>query len=225
MDELGLNKLFAGILVAGLMLMAGIKLADVLVPHSELTQNAYVIEVPEGGTAVAEAPKATGPEPILALLASADAIAGEKLAKKCTACHVFDQGGANKVGPALWNIVNADKGAVDGFSYSGALVDFGGQWDYAALNAFLYKPKAYISGTKMNFAGLKKPSDRANMIAYLRQQADARLRSRGGVGVASLDADALTRRNRRSVRAGAPVTARLVDGTPHSLWVKKVNHA
>ncbi|MEK9789352.1 MAG: cytochrome c family protein [Alphaproteobacteria bacterium] len=173
MDELGLNKLFAGILVAGLMLMAGIKLADVLVPHSELTQNAYVIEVPEGGTAVAEAPKATGPEPILALLASADAIAGEKLAKKCTACHVFDQGGANKVGPALWNIVNADKGAVDGFSYSGALVDFGGQWDYAALNAFLYKPKAYISGTKMNFAGLKKPSDRANMIAYLRQQADA----------------------------------------------------
>ena len=97
MDELGLNKLFAGILVAGLMLMAGIKLADVLVPHSELTQNAYVIEVPEGGTAVAEAPKATGPEPIFALLASADAIAGEKLAKKCTACHVFDQGGATRL--------------------------------------------------------------------------------------------------------------------------------
>ena len=173
MDELGLNKLFAGILVAGLMLMAGVKLADVLVPHSEPTQNADVIEVPEGGTAVAEAPKAAGPEPIFALLASADAIAGEKLARKCTACHVFDQGGANKVGPALWNIVNADKGAVDGFSYSGALSEFGGQWDYAARIAFLYKPKAYISGTKMNFVGLKKPSDRANMIAYLRQQADA----------------------------------------------------
>ena len=80
MDELGLNKLFAGILVAGLMLMAGIKLADVLVPR-ELTQNSYVIEVPEGGT-VFEAPKATGPEPIFALLAGADALAGEKLAKK-----------------------------------------------------------------------------------------------------------------------------------------------
>ena len=173
MDELGFNKLFAGILLAGLLLMAGIKLADVLVPHSELAQNAYVIEVPEGGTTAVEAPKDTGPEPILALLASADAVAGEKLAKKCTACHVFDQGGANKVGPALWNIVNADKGAVDGFGYSNALVDFGGQWDYTALNAFLKKPKAYISGTKMNFAGLKKPSDRANMIAYLRQQASA----------------------------------------------------
>ena len=173
MDELGLNKLFAGVLVAGLMLMTGVKLAEVLVPHTELEQNAYVIEVPEGDAVAAAAPVDKGPEPIMALLASVDAAAGEKLAKKCTACHVFDQGGANKVGPALWNIVNADKGAVDGFGYSAALADFGGQWDYASLNAFLAKPKAYISGTKMNFAGLKKPADRANMIAYLRQQADS----------------------------------------------------
>ena len=86
---------------------------------------------------------------------------------------MFDSGGTNKVGPALWNIVNADKGAVDGFSYSNALLEHGGGWDYVALNLFLAKPKAYISGTKMNFAGLKKPQDRANMIAYLRQQADA----------------------------------------------------
>ena len=156
-----------------LLLMAGIKLADVLVPHSELQQNAYIIEVPEGGSDAAAAPADKGPEPVLALLASADAAAGEKLAKKCTACHVFDPGGGNKVGPALWNIVNADKGAVDGFSYSNALVEHGGAWDYVALNLFLAKPKAYISGTKMNFAGLKKPQDRANMIAYLRQQADA----------------------------------------------------
>jgi cytochrome c len=173
MDELGLNKLFAGILVAGLLLMTGVKLAEILVPHSELEQNAYVIEVPEGGAAAAAAPVDQGPEPVMALLASADAVAGEKLAKKCTACHVFDKGGANKVGPALWNVVNADKGAVEGFGYSSALAEFGGQWDYAALNAFLAKPKAYIAGTKMNFAGLKKPQDRANMIAYLRQQADA----------------------------------------------------
>ena len=173
MDELGLNKVFAAFLVAALLLMAGIKLADVLVPHSELQQNAYIIEVPEGGTDAAAAPADKGPEPVLALLASADAAAGEKLAKKCTACHVFDPGGGNKVGPALWNIVNADKGAVDGFSYSNALVEHGGAWDYVALNLFLAKPKNYISGTKMNFAGLKKPQDRANMIAYLRQQADA----------------------------------------------------
>ncbi|MEX0504519.1 cytochrome c family protein [Alphaproteobacteria bacterium LSUCC0719] len=173
MDELGLNKLFAGLLVAGLLLMTGVKLAEILVPHSELEQNAYVIEVPEGGAVADAAPADSGPEPIMALLASADVAAGEKLAKKCTACHVFDKGGANKVGPALWNVVNADKGVAEGFGYSSALAEFGGQWDYASLNAFLAKPKAYISGTKMNFAGLKKPQDRANMIAYLRQQADS----------------------------------------------------
>lgn len=174
MDALGANKIFAGVLLAGLLLMAGVKVADVLVPHTDLAQNSYVIEVPETSVASA-APVKKGPEPILALLASADAAAGEKLAKKCTACHVFEAGGANKVGPALWGIVNASKGAVDGFGYSTALAEFGGEWDYQSLNAFLAKPKAYISGTKMNFAGLKKPADRANMIAYLRQQADSQV--------------------------------------------------
>jgi cytochrome c len=122
-------------------------------------------------TAVPAAAK--GPEPILALLASADVEAGIKTAKKCTACHVFDKGGKNKVGPGLWNIVNADKANVDGFIYSAALAEMDGGWDYQALNAFLYKPKAYVAGTKMNFAGLKKPQDRANIIAYLRSLAEA----------------------------------------------------
>ena len=173
MDELGFNKLFAGLLLAALLLMAGIKTAEILVPHTELAENAYKIEVPEGEVTADAAPVDAGPEPILALLASADVAAGEKLAKKCTACHAFEAGGANKVGPALWGIVNASKGGADGFAYSSALADFGGAWDYAALNAFLKKPKAYIAGTKMNFVGFKKPQDRANMIAYLRQQADA----------------------------------------------------
>ncbi|MDB2324769.1 cytochrome c family protein [Alphaproteobacteria bacterium] len=172
MDELGLNKLFAGVLLAGLLLMAGIKIADVLVPHSELAENAYVIEVLETTEVAGVAPADKGPEPILAMLSSADPLAGEKLAKKCTACHVFAAGGANKVGPVLWGVVNKAKGAVDGFAYSTALAEYGGAWDYQSLNAFLAKPKAYIAGTKMNFAGLKKPADRANMIAYLRQQAD-----------------------------------------------------
>ena len=173
-DSLKFNKVFAGVLLAGLLLMAGVKFGQIMVPshhghgaHGETQANAYPIEVTEVASSAAAAAPA-GPEPILALLAEADIAAGMKLAKKCTACHVFDEGGANKVGPGLYNIVNADKGAVDGFAYSAALSGFGGAWDYAALNAFLYKPKAYIAGTKMNFAGLKKPKDRANMIAYLR---------------------------------------------------------
>ena len=173
MDELRLNKVFAGFLFAALLLMAGVKIADVMVPHQELAENAYVIEVAETTDIAAAAPVDTGPEPILALLASADLGAGEKLSKKCSACHVFDAGGQNKVGPALWNVVNRPLGASEGYAYSDALAGFGGAWDYAALNAFLAKPKGYISGTKMNFAGLKKPEDRANLIAWMRAKADS----------------------------------------------------
>ena len=173
MDELRLNKLFAGFLFAALLLMAGVKIADVLVPHQELAENAYVIEVAETTDIAAAAPVDTGPEPILALLAGADLDAGEKLSKKCSACNVFDAGGKNKVGPALWNVVNRPLGASEGYAYSDALAGFGGAWDYAALNAFLAKPKGYISGTKMNFAGLKKPQDRANLIAWMRAKADS----------------------------------------------------
>ena len=173
MDELRLNKLFAGFLFAALLLMAGVKIADVMVPHQELAENAYVIEVAETTDIAAAAPVDTGPEPILALLAGADLGAGEKLSKKCSACHVFDAGGQNKVGPALWNVVNRPLGASEGYAYSGALASFGCAWDYAALNAFLAKPKGYISGTKMNFAGLKKPQDRANLIAWMRAKADS----------------------------------------------------
>lgn len=173
MDNLQFNKIFAGLLMAALLAMAGIKVAEILVPHQKLADNAYPIEVTETVAVASAAAAPAGPEPILAMLADADIAAGQKLAKKCTACHVFEKGGANKTGPALWNIVNADKGGADGFGYSQALADFGGVWDYVSLNAFLYKPKAYISGTKMNFAGFKKPKDRANMIAYLRSTADS----------------------------------------------------
>ena len=153
--------------------MAGVQIARVLVPEQQLDKNSYVIEVPEATKVADVAPQDTGPEPILALLASADVAAGEKLAKKCTACHVFEAGGVNKVGPALWSIVNKAKASADGFAYSKALAEFGGEWDYQSLNGFLAKPKAYISGTKMNFAGLKKPEDRANMVAWMRTMADS----------------------------------------------------
>ena len=126
MDELRLNKVFAGFLFAALLLMAGVKIADVLVPHQELAENAYVIEVAETTDIAAAAPVDTSPEPILALLASADLGAGEKLSKKCSACHVFDAGGKNKVGPALWNVVNRPLGASEGYAYSDALAGFGG---------------------------------------------------------------------------------------------------
>ena len=168
MDDLKLNKYAAGVLCGGLLVMAGVKSADVLLPHQYLETNAYPVEVsdtPVAGTA-SEAP--SGPQPILALLASADPAAGEKLSKKCTACHTFDEGGQNKVGPNLWNIVNAQRGGDGDFSYSSSMSGIGGQWSYTELNGFIHRPKSWIEGTKMNYIGMKKPQDRANLIAWIR---------------------------------------------------------
>ena len=107
--------------------------------------------------------------PVVALIAAADLGAGKKAAKKCTACHSLTEDGANKIGPRLWDIVGQPIAAVEGFSYSKALKARAGEaWSYENLDAFLAKPKAWVPGTKMSFGGLKKPEQRAALIAYLR---------------------------------------------------------
>ncbi|MCW3783363.1 c-type cytochrome [Defluviimonas salinarum] len=113
-----------------------------------------------GGEAAAE----EGPD-FATLLASADAAAGEKVFGKCKACHKLD--GSNGTGPHLDGVVNRAVGAVAGFGYSDAMAGHGGTWDPETLSAFLEDPKGNVAGTKMSFAGLKKPEDRANLIAYL----------------------------------------------------------
>lgn len=114
-----------------------------------------------------------GPADIKPMLAGADAAKGAITAKVCAACHSFDNGGANKVGPNLWNVVGAKRPHLsDGFAYSAAMKGAGGAWDYDALNAYLYNPRAAVPGNKMAYAGLKNDKDRANVIAYLRSLAD-----------------------------------------------------
>jgi cytochrome c len=115
------------------------------------------------------------PEPevdFAVLLASADPAEGERLFSRCKSCHSIEPGGAHGVGPNLANMVGAPKAAKDGFSYSGVLADMGGDWDYAALDGFLEDPRGYATGTRMSFAGLKRPEQRAAVIAYMREHTE-----------------------------------------------------
>lgn len=166
------NKIFAAILCALLTVMLAGFVTNKIVKPEKLEKDAIAIEgeIVNAGGVVDTKPKL--PEPIMALLATANIEKGAKISKACAACHSFEKGGPTKQGPNLWGIVNQTKGSIAGFAYSDSLIATGGNWNYDSLNKFLWKPKTYISGTKMNFAGLKKPKDRADLIAWLRVQAD-----------------------------------------------------
>jgi cytochrome c len=171
-DPLFFNKIAGALLSAGLLAMVAGFAAHILYHPMMLEKPAYAI----GGNApaaVAATAAPAGPEPVAAMLASADAAVGAKLFKKCSACHTFNKGGSKKVGPNLWNIVGGDKAGVGGFSYSAGLKSLGGTWTFADLNQFLYKPKAFVKGTKMSFAGFKKAADRANIIRFLHSNSDS----------------------------------------------------
>lgn len=168
MDSMEKNKIFAAILCAGIMAMLSGFIANKLVKPEKLKQDAVAIE---GVEVVAGGPaKPQLPDPIMHLIATADIAKGEKLSKACAACHSFDNGGPHKVGPNIYAMVGSSKAGKAGYEYSSALADMAGAWGYEELNFFMWKPKKYVSGTKMNYNGLKKPGDRAALIAWLRTQ-------------------------------------------------------
>ena len=167
------NMAFAAILCAGLVAMLSGFFAGKLVKPEILKEDAVKVEAAEGGGGAGPA-KAAMPEPILAMIATADVERGKAVAKACAACHNFEKGGANGVGPGMWGVVGNPKDSHPGYAYSGALKANGApNWTYESLNKFLWKPKAYAKDTKMNFIGVKKPEDRAALIAYLRTIDDA----------------------------------------------------
>ena len=170
MGRFEIHKFVGAFLVAVFVAVLGTLLSGVIVQPEVLSKNA--VEIAAGGSAGGGARKPKGPDPVLALIADADVMAGQKFAKACAACHSFDKGGPNKVGPNLYGVVGRDVASHAGFDYSDAMSGLEGSWDYARLNEFLWKPKKYVPGTKMAYAGLRKPEQRAAVISWLRSLSD-----------------------------------------------------
>lgn len=160
MDTMTATKTAAALCGTLLVFLLGKWVAEEVYHVDGHGEQAYVIEIDSGDSAPAEEEV-----PFEELMAAADVDKGAKVFKKCTACHKVN--GENGTGPHLDGVVNRAVGSVAGFGYSGPMAGHGGDWTPEELDAFLTKPSAYIKGTSMSFAGLKKQSDRVNLIAYL----------------------------------------------------------
>ncbi len=170
-SSLELNKLLAGVLTAGIIGVGAAVFSGLLYSPRSLEEHAFSVVVSDDAADVADAEAVEEPS-IEMLLASADPSAGQTITRQCTACHVFDEGGENRVGPVLWDVVGRDVASVSGFSYSAALQEIEGEWTFAALDGFLANPRGWAPGTSMSYAGLRSAEDRANLIAYLREQSN-----------------------------------------------------
>lgn len=160
------SNTIAGWVLAGGIVALGLSIGSGMYFHGEAPEK-------EGFAVVAEETGAAGgvaAVPIATLLATADIAKGEAVFKKCTACHSIAQGGANGIGPNLWATMGKPHGHVAGFAYSDALKSIPGNWDWEGMDKWLANPKKYAPGTKMTFAGLGNPEERANLILYLNAQ-------------------------------------------------------
>ena len=169
MDSFEFNKI-AGAVLATALVVLGLKNLSGIIYHTDVPEKpGFMIEVAEAGTTPDAAAATDAPAvSIGTLLASADATKGAATAKACMACHDLTKGGPNKTGPNLWDVVERDIAAHEGFNYSdGMKARTGQKWTYDNLNAFITNPKVATPGTKMGFAGVKKDQARADLIAYL----------------------------------------------------------
>jgi|TARA_B110000444_G_scaffold255564_1_gene290181 cytochrome c len=173
MDSFEINKIIAAVLLVALLIIGIGKISNIIFYVEKPETPGYAVEVEQVSTSLISSEKQEDQKvDIAALMAMGDITSGEKIFKKCAACHSIVKGGANKIGPALYNVVGRKVGGIAEYKYSKALTAYEKEWSFDELNGFLIKPTKWIKGTKMAFAGLRKEKDRASVIKYLNQSSD-----------------------------------------------------
>ena len=173
MDSFEINKIIAAVLLIALIVIGIGKISDIAFHVDKPEKSAYKVEIQEGNqisSSIAE--KIEEKVDISALLALGDVSHGEKVFKKCSACHLVNKGGENKIGPALYGVIGRKVASKQDYKYSKAMAAYDKDWTFEEMNGYLKKPQSYIKGTKMAFAGLRKEKDRASVILYLNQNSD-----------------------------------------------------
>ena len=173
-----MNKIIVSIVFAIILVVGINKVTDVIFYVEKPEKSAYQVAsvtTATSDTAAETSSSSSDAENIMALFASTSAADGAKVFKKCAACHSISKGGGNKIGPALWGVIGRQSGSVDGYKYSKAIASHGKTWSFDEMNGFLIKPKDWIKGTKMSFAGLSSAKDRAAVILYMNENGDSPL--------------------------------------------------
>ena len=177
MDSFEINKIIAAVLLTVLIIIGIGKFTDVLFHVEKPKESAYKIEGLEvastSASNIGTETKAVEVVDIKALLAMGDLGHGEKVFKKCTACHQIASDGKNMIGPNLWSVIGRTAGSVSDYKYSKAMIAYGKEWTFEEMNSYLIKPQAYVKGTKMAFAGLRKEKDRASVILFMNSKSSS----------------------------------------------------
>ena len=176
MDSFEINKIIAAVLLTALIIIGIGKFTDILFHVEKPKESAYKIEglaAASTSTSSDKVVKVVEAVDIKALLAMGDIGHGEKVFKKCTACHQIAAGGKNMIGPNLWSVIGRTAGSIGDYKYSKAMIAYGKEWTFEEMNSYLIKPQAYVKGTKMAFAGLRKEKDRASVILYMNSKSNS----------------------------------------------------
>ncbi len=176
MDSFEINKIIAAVLLVALLVIGIGKVSNILFYVEKPKTPGYAVEVEQAsGSSITTTEVVEKVVDIAALMALGDVASGEKIFKKCAACHSINKGGKHKIGPALYDVVGRKVGGIEDYKYSKALIAYEKEWTFEELNGFLIKPAKHIKGTKMAYAGLRKEADRASVIKYLNANSDSPL--------------------------------------------------